>query len=274
MIAAITRIINNIKPDHRLGRLYNLLGYTYRLTGNIQKSLVCHQRAEQIAEAFQLEQLKVSALLNVGLCRGNLWELSEAIAIFKLVYSLAQKMNPSSEYAIYAQCCLAFFSSCLGFKQDALDLVQTVHHELPTAKLTSWGIGYSFLFLGLTYRNLGELEKAFEFCRKTFLHAEDNHFTQIKANALEAIAELYREQNNPGIAISYHMKAIELLNQIGAKSDLAEAYFQLGLTYQKLGDLERSQVNIQEAIRLFSEIEAPKQVEKVRYTPCQKINTL
>lgn len=264
VIATITRIINNIKPDHRLGRLYNLLGYTYRLTGNIQKSLACHQRAEQIAEVFQLEQLKVSALLNVGLCQGNLWELNGAIAIFKVVYSLAKKTKTNYEYAIYAQCCLAFFSSCLGCKQDALDLVQVVHRELPAAKLTPWGIGYSLLFLGLTYRNLGELEKAVELCRKTFLHAEDNHFTQIKANALEALAELYREQNNPGTAISYHIKAIELLNQIGAKSDLAEAYFQLGLTYQKMDDLERSQANIQEAIRLFSEIEAPKQVEKVR----------
>jgi hypothetical protein len=36
-----------------------------------------------------------------------------------------------------------------------------------------------------------------------------------------------------------------------------------GLTYQKIGQTEKSHTNFNEAIRLFNEIEAPKQVEKV-----------
>ena len=36
-----------------------------------------------------------------------------------------------------------------------------------------------------------------------------------------------------------------------------------GLTYQKIGQTEKSHTNFNEAIRLFNEIEAPPQVEKV-----------
>ncbi|MCX5980874.1 MAG: hypothetical protein NTY89_03565 [Nostocales cyanobacterium LacPavin_0920_SED1_MAG_38_18] len=36
-----------------------------------------------------------------------------------------------------------------------------------------------------------------------------------------------------------------------------------GLTYQKIGETEKSHTNFNEAIRLFNEMEAPKQVEKV-----------
>ncbi|MEP0876832.1 tetratricopeptide repeat protein [Funiculus sociatus GB2-M2] len=57
-----------------------------------------------------------------------------------------------------------------------------------------------------------------------------------------------------------------MLDKIGAKCDLAEAYYQLALTYQQMGDAEKSQTNFQEAIQLFEEMETPKQVEKVRRT--------
>ncbi|MBE9233851.1 hypothetical protein IQ231_19800 [Cuspidothrix issatschenkoi LEGE 03284] len=36
-----------------------------------------------------------------------------------------------------------------------------------------------------------------------------------------------------------------------------------GLTYQKIGQTQQSHTNFNEAIRLFNEMEAPRQVEKV-----------
>ena len=36
-----------------------------------------------------------------------------------------------------------------------------------------------------------------------------------------------------------------------------------GLTYQKMDETENSNTNFNEAIRLFNEMEAPKQIEKV-----------
>jgi len=77
------------------------------------------------------------------------------------------------------------------------------------------------------------------------------------------LAELYRIQYDFEKALSHHLESIEILDKIGAKCNLAEAYYQLGLTYQKMGATENSNTNFNEAIRLFNEMEAPKQVEKV-----------
>ncbi|MEG3862308.1 tetratricopeptide repeat protein [Microcoleus sp. herbarium12] len=94
--------------------------------------------------------------------------------------------------------------------------------------------------------------------------AEKTHYTQVKAKALSGMAELYREQSDFTTALSHHSESIALLDKIGAKCDLAEAHYQLALTHQKMGDAEKSQTAFQEAIRLFTEMEAPQQVEKVR----------
>jgi len=77
------------------------------------------------------------------------------------------------------------------------------------------------------------------------------------------LAEIYREKNQLQVALDYHSKYIAILNKIDAKYDLAEAYYQLGLTYQKMGELQNSEENFQEAIQLFERMGAPKQVEKV-----------
>ena len=42
-----------------------------------------------------------------------------------------------------------------------------------------------------------------------------------------------------------------------------------GLTYQKMDETEKSNTNFNEAIRLFNEMEAPKQIEKVEKAKIQ-----
>jgi tetratricopeptide (TPR) repeat protein len=77
--------------------------------------------------------------------------------------------------------------------------------------------------------------------RQAIALAEKTHYTQVKAKALSGMAELYREQGEFATALSHHSESIELLDKIGAKCDLAEANYQLALTYQKMGDAEKSQ---------------------------------
>jgi len=59
--------------------------------------------------------------------------------------------------------------------------------------------------------------------------------------------------------------ADKIFNKINAnRYDLAAAYFQLGLTYQKMGEFQNSQINFEQAIILFTEAEVPLQVERVQ----------
>jgi tetratricopeptide (TPR) repeat protein len=174
--------------------------------------------------------------------------------------------------AIYEQIkiswfCLALLSSILGCHQEAYEFAEKSYIQ-PDLKnqTTPWAISYRFLFLAASYRNLRNIDKSFEMYRRAISFAEESHYTQVKAKALTGLAELYRDNGDFETALLKHSDSIQILDAISAKCDLAEAYFQRGLTYQKMGGVEKSQEDFDKAIQLFSEMEAPKQVEKVRQT--------
>ncbi|MFB2921125.1 tetratricopeptide repeat protein [Aerosakkonema funiforme] len=263
MLLAINHIIKDIEPGYPLCRLYNTLGNLYWMIGEIKKSIVCHQKARALAIEFQIKNLEIVSLSNIGLCEITLGNLEEALSLFEEVKLRACYPN-LHDYEIGAWFCLAFINSCLGLNQKAQDFTEKVYYELLTFKLGARGTGYRLYFLGQTYKNLGEIENAFAMYHKAISFAKESHYTQVKAKALYGLAELYREQGDFTTALSHHTESIELLEKIGAKCDLAEAYYQLALTYQKMGDTEKSQPNFQQAIQLFTEMEAPKQVDKVR----------
>ncbi len=99
---------------------------------------------------------------------------------------------------------------------------------------------------------------------KAINYADKSNYRQVEAIALTGLGELERKHRNFTLALSHHEASIEILDYICAKCDLAEAYYQQGLTYQEMGETEKSEENFDKAIKRFEEIEAPKQVEKVR----------
>ncbi len=265
LISVIIRIIEQVKDETRLISLYNLLGYTYRLIGCVVIGLDCYQKSTPLVEKSQNERHKISILFNTALCKIDLWEIEEAKHFFNQVCHLAEQSSNFDDYIVYSQGCLAFLNSCSGLKAEAFRIAEDSLAAISTSNsLTLWGIGHNLVILGLTYKNLGYLEKSRDICQKVILDSEANKFTQIKAKAITCLAELDREEAKFPQAISNHLEAIEMLYEIGAKCDLAEAHYQIALTYQKMGKIEQSRQNIQQAIALFNEMQAPKQVEKVQ----------
>ncbi|QEI40380.1 hypothetical protein BMF77_00946 [Dolichospermum sp. UHCC 0315A] len=143
-----------------------------------------------------------------------------------------------------------------------------------------WRKIYALLKLGLIYKNLGNIKKSLKIYNAAieFSQAEssygwiesaqelnyNSHYNPLVAKVLTGLAELYRIQDNFEEALFKHSQSIEIFHKIsGNRCDLAEAYFQLGLTYQKMGDFKNSQINFDEAIILFTVAAAPRQVEKV-----------
>jgi tetratricopeptide (TPR) repeat protein len=264
IISVITQIINNISCNEARSRLSNILGYSYRIVGNIKAALECHEASRKIVEEFDLTQLKISPLLNIGLCKMELWEIEEAKDLFNCVCLLVEPTRTNLEYIVYCECNLAYINSCLQLREDAATLAANAENRMLNIKMTAWGTGYSLLFLGLTYKNLGNIKKSLELCQRAISFSEENSFTQVKAKAISCLAELYREQDGFEKALFHHTEAIEILNRLGAKCDLAEAYYQLALTYQKMGQFHQSQKHFTQAIALFNEMQAPRQVEKVQ----------
>lgn len=258
-------IINQAAPGIHLGLLYNLLGYTYRSTGDLNRAIKYHREALAIADRDGFIHLKISSLMNLGLCHRDCWDIEAATQEFRDTYDLAIQAEISS-YQAYAACCLAYLYSGWGDKTIALDYIRKInHYSLPPYE-NLWGRAYSLLFLGHTYRNLGDPEAALELFHEALTHAERSDFIEIQAKALSGSAQIYRILGQLETAIERHTRAIEILDRIDAKCDLAGAYAQRGLTYQQMGNAEQACQDKGTAIGSFRAMNLPRQVRWVEDT--------
>ncbi|AFY69345.1 Tetratricopeptide TPR_1 repeat-containing protein [Thalassoporum mexicanum PCC 7367] len=224
------------------------------------------KRSSAQLELLNLKNWQQHALLNIGICQIELWELEAAKQTFTQLNShnrqqliaedLAELYNPSVD--VFS----AYVHSCLGDRPTALKFIHDFDRKLH--QNISLGTGHRFLFLGLAYKNLGEIEPAFNMLNRAIDYANQHHYTQVKANAISGLAALERSQHNYQTALTHHQMAIELLAQIGTKCDLAEAYYQLGHTYAAQNDQPQSRASHNQAIKLFQEMQAPQQIKKVQ----------
>ncbi|AFY43419.1 tetratricopeptide repeat protein [Nostoc sp. PCC 7107] len=278
ILAAIIQVVNNIEDEQNITELYNILGDLYWINGKINQAIACQEKTITLAtqalksfvphsenkhKVYYLRMLEVDSLLSIGLYKIDLWELAAAVELFQRVIYLAQN-SEHHRWAEKASVCLALVNSYLGFCDSAYNLADVAYQNIANEKLLKTGrFAYFMQILGQTYLNLGDFSKANQMFHQALTFAEAGHYMQVKAKTLNGLAEIYRQQADYQLALAHHTEAIELLDKIGAKCDLAQAYFQLGLTYQKLAKADVSQMYFHQAIQLFTEIQAPKQVVKV-----------
>ncbi|MCU0535886.1 MAG: NB-ARC domain-containing protein [Hydrococcus sp. Prado102] len=279
VLTTITYIIDKVNSPYHLSELYNILGDLYWITGKIENAIAsqektidlatqCFHQLEPTSENkhtfYYFKMLEVDSMLSIGLYKIDLWELKEAANLFERV--IEQTTNTVHyRWGQKASVCLGLVYSYLGLKQEALTYADRIYETIVSDGLLEHPgrFAYFMQILGQTYINLGEIEKSESMYRRAIAFSEESHYQQVKAKALMGLAEIDRKREAFEVAIVRHSEAIELLETIGAKCDLAEAYFQLGLTYQKMGS-QKTQMNFETAMQLFTEINAPKQVEKIR----------
>lgn len=279
ILTAINQVVNNLENNPNLSELYNILGDLYWIIGKISQAIACQEKTITLATqalkslvpqpenkhpVYYLRMLEVDSLLSIGLYKIDLWELEAAAKLFQQVIYLAQNTE-HDRWAEKASVCLALVYSYLGLCDASYALADVAYQNIKNEKLVkqTGRFVYFMQILGQTYVNLGEFSQANQILHQALTFAEESHYMQVKAKTLNGLAEISRQQADFALALANHTEAIELLDKIGAKCDLAEAYFQLGLTYQKMVKPDESQMNFNQAIQLFTEIKAPKQVEKI-----------
>ncbi|MFB2933688.1 tetratricopeptide repeat protein [Aerosakkonemataceae cyanobacterium BLCC-F154] len=260
------------KSGYDLGRLYYIRGALNLLTGNLKDALLDFEQskdiAKNIADVVKANRLELDALMTIGFCKRYSWDIEESLKIFHEFAKISKEANEADP--VCAWCLLAFLYATLNNTKDleiAHKFAEKAYHQIDTVNYLSLSIfrkGSSLVYLAWAYRYLNMIDKSLSIYNKAIEFGTETNCTQIQAKAKIGKGELYREQGDFTTALSHHTESIELLEKIGAKCDLAEAYYQFALTYQKMGDTEKSQPNFQQAIQLFTEMEAPKQVEKVQ----------
>lgn len=280
LLTAILSIIDRVERPRYRSELNNILGDLYWTVGRVHEAIACQQITIDTAnKAWQLipkttenqhdlyywRMLEVDSLLSIGLYQIDLWELSAAASFFQQVIELAKDTKHHS-WSEKAFICLALVDSYTGIKQQANNVARDFYRSIINSKNSKYNTGrfaYFMQIIGQIYLNLEQIEPAKIIFQRAIAFSQESHYTQIKAKSLTGLGVIDRQQNNFSDAIYNHQQAIQLLDNIGAKCDLAEAYVQLGLTLAARQKSIASQEYFHRAISLFKQVKAPKQIEKV-----------
>lgn len=272
MHIATIKVVESINSSSE-ALLYNLcrgLSRSFRLMGDFCESVEYSKKSIYLAKKAREKCDDVDSmrdciwseaysLINLGICKIELGDFEEAIKYFEEALWLnADYMEPVINFY------LALLYSSLDTSDTALQFLEKSYQEIPVFRLNTWARGDRLVSLGLAYKNIGRIDKSSELYNRALLYAQDSKDNRIKAIALYGLAALDREVGQFVEALQKNLGAIEILTQIGSRYNLAEAYYQCGLTYQVMKETEKSCTNFQEALRLFSIMKAPKQVERVR----------
>ncbi|NEQ52723.1 MAG: tetratricopeptide repeat protein [Leptolyngbya sp. SIO3F4] len=281
--ALLVQVLSHLElasePSPQVSELRNILGDIYWITGEINQAVKCQESAITTAQQhlttlndshnsteplthYYLQMLNIDSRLSLGLYAMDLWELDNAVAHFKTVITLG---NDTRHQAWADKATVALALTYVW--QEKIDHAHTLANRCLTRFVhqnpTSGRLVYFIQLLGQTYDQLGQLELAESLYQKALEFAEASHYLQVKAKALNGLATITRKHHQMNIALDYHTQSIELFDRIGAKCDLANAYLELGHSYMMLTQVETAYQHWQQALALYSNINARKQIARV-----------
>ena len=278
LLIAITQIIDRIDHPRHRSELNNILGDLYWTTGKVHLAITCQQQTittsrhsqqliprtqENRHDLYYWKMLEVDSLLSLGLYNIDLWELDTAAELFQQAIDLAHntKHHPWSEKASLG---LALVNSYqVKPSNPTVSRLYRLIIDLEDPAYNTGRFAYFMQILGQIYFNQQQIEPAQKIWQRAIAFSQSSHYTQIKAKSLSGLGQIERFASNYIQADIYHQQAVELLEKIAAKCDLAEAYFQWGITLQENRQMQKSKEYFDKAIAIYQKIPAPKQVARV-----------
>ena len=279
LLAAINQILELIDNDRYRSELNNILGDLYWTSGKVHQAIACQQKTIATSQKclqlipanlahkhdlYYWQMLKIDSLLSLGLYNIDLWELATAADLFQEVISLAHntKHHAWSEKAALGLELVKSYLDATGTPEYIVSRLYRLIVDLEDPTYHTGRFAYFMQILGQIYFNYQRPELAKIIWNKAISFAQTSHYTQIEAKSLVGLGCIDRQTGNFESAEQYHQEAVRLLEQITAKCDLAEAYFQWGIT-RHISAHKSSQDLFQSAIKLFKQIAAPQQIIRV-----------
>ncbi|ELS04795.1 ATPase [Xenococcus sp. PCC 7305] len=280
LLTAIKNIIDQVASQKYRSELNNILGDVSWITGKIYEAITYQQETittaanwlhnidfatENQQEVYYWKMLQVDSLLSIGLYHIDLWELEKSANILQQVIDMAQETKHHA-WAEKATICLALVKSYLEPDPEIYQNIGSFVEAIINNESNQYNTGrfaYFMQILGQTLINLGRAESAHKLLSSAIAFAQEIDYVQVRAKSLTGLAIIYRQNYDFTSAQTGHQEAIKLLENIGAKCDLAEAYLQFAITLRQANNSEQSVIFFQQARDLFQQLEAPKQLERI-----------
>jgi tetratricopeptide (TPR) repeat protein len=255
-------VINKAGGSNSLFKMHRLLGSIFSLTGEIQNAIKQHELSKELS--YELEDCGLTAFFNIGICQLTIFDIESAKQSLETTLNLLKKTHYRENLKIDVSCFLAYVHSIIGCQSEVISFAkQATELEKEIKYSHSATFGASYYSLGKAYANIRFLDESFKTYDKAMIFAETTSCYAVIGASLTGQAELYRIQTDFSKALDCHEKSIKLIESIGALSILADTYFEYGLTYQAMGEHDQAEIYKVKAIKLFEEMEAPKQITRV-----------
>ncbi|MEA5418716.1 LuxR C-terminal-related transcriptional regulator [Spirulina sp. CCNP1310] len=273
-IDAINKLIEKVtQPTAK--RIIVLLNLAENLwaRGEVREAIEIYQNCYQSMLVLNLNEvtennnqlLELIFIFSQGVCFFELGQTEVALDHLITVYQKA-KQAEIFFYVIESSFVLAacYAKSKIFEKSNYFINEDYLYYCKYGDQLSSWAIVHRHFFLGEAYYFMDSFEKSEVHYKKAMDEAENMTFFQVIGKSYSGLAKLKRSHGDYISALSNHRQAIQTLNTIDAKCDLAEAYYQIALTYKAMGDTPNSQDYFNQSIALWQKINAPKQIERIQ----------
>jgi tetratricopeptide (TPR) repeat protein len=135
-----------------------------------------------------------------------------------------------------------------------------INRSVPMAR---GGKGFALMYLGFICVMNRRFDKALEIYNTTLEFSHETSHRQLEGKAMYGLAETYRNIGDLTKAKECCLQAKDILMKIESKLDLAKVLVEEALIAREMRE-HSYQDNLEKAISLFTELNAPKHIERVR----------
>ncbi|MCX5965863.1 MAG: AAA family ATPase [Cyanobacteria bacterium] len=257
-----------------LAHVKSFRGSLYLFSGEPQKSVIEFDAAIKIIEQINSPQLMFFLLSNVFqafACKLDLGEFDEAIVLTKPYLDNIDRYkyieHPLIQQLLYVYTTIAqSFMLAMQLEHNAsAALTEQIYEAIKNSSLSISDIAicHTCLCLGAVCLMNKRFDKALEIYNTALQFSHTTSHRQLEGKAMYGLAEIYRNIGDLPKAKEFCLQAKDILTKIESKLDLAKVLVEEALIAREMQENGYDD-NFEIAIALLTELNAPKQVERVR----------
>ena len=249
-------------------------GSLHFFSGELQKSVLEFEASIKIIEQINSPQLiffLLSNVFQVFTCKLELGEIDEAIVLIKPYidnidrYKYVNHPLIQQLFSAYPQLVQSFILA-MELKHDAsIALAEETYEAITNRPLSMFDTsrGCACLYLGFVCVMNKRFDQALKIYNTALQFSRKARYRQLESKAMYGLAETYRNIGDLPNAKEFCLQAKDILIKIESKLDLAKVLVEEALIAREMQE-RGCQDNFEMAIALFTELNAPKQVARVR----------
>ena len=254
-------LFEEIEDTEDLPKALQAVGTVHSATGDFAKASEFFARALPLAQANNDPAVLQRIWNSWGIVYIRIGDYKQALQAFESCLELLQTFpDPYLESSVLTNVGAIFQRS--GENVVAMDYFQrsvAIGRDLSDDR----HVASTLIFLADSSFLLEKVPEARGYLREAMTTAETHGFKDILAHVLKSLAEIATESGQDAEAIHHLVRARKLLNPATDRILLQKVEQQIGATYLKLGQLDKSAPALKEALRLAEEIGSPQLLYEV-----------